>query len=243
MKRRTSTCHDCGSEVSLSNMKRHVGSKQCKLGHKFSDRTNYDTCPYCNIDLPEKSKRANHVKWCNPASKQSNFDHLKTARSAIIDDNRKASGEKISELHKAGHYDQAYLKLKGISRIQSEETKEKIRKGALASGHQRRMRRTHEFTDKRGRTFMFDSSWEDALAIRLDELDINWTRPEPVAWVDSKGKTRNYFADFYLLDHDLYLDPKNTYCREQQAEKIQAVSQLINLVIIENLEACKDFEV
>ena len=54
-----------------------------------------------------------------------------------------------------------------------------------------------------------DSSWELELAKRLDDLNIKWNRPDPLKWKDSNGLEHNYFPDFYLVDHNLYLDPKN----------------------------------
>lgn len=69
---------------------------------------------------------------------------------------------------------------------------------------------------------MLDSSWEELLAKRLDKLDLRWERPkEPLVWIDQAGNNRNYFPDFYLIDHGIYLDPKNPYAYEQQREKIQ----------------------
>jgi len=92
------------------------------------------------------------------------------------------------------------------------------------------------------RLFKFDSSWEDAMAIRLDELNINWDRPKAIQY-ELDGKLRNYFPDFYLPDYDLYLDPKNPYCYEQQKAKLEIVSKMINLKIITSLIECKQFNI
>jgi hypothetical protein len=75
-----------------------------------------------------------------------------------------------------------------------------------------------------------DSKWEVDIAILLDELNIKWTRPEPIEWIDSVNKKRRYFPDFYLLDYDIYLDPKNPILMEQQKEKLNIVSKQINLI-------------
>ena len=34
---------------------------------------------------------------------------------------------------------------------------------------------------------LLDSSWELALAIRLDELNIKWIRPERIMWIDKNN--------------------------------------------------------
>ena len=52
----------------------------------------------------------------------------------------------------------------------------------------------------------------------LTELGINWLRPKAL-----KYDGRNYFADFYLTDYDIWLDPKNDYKAKQDKEKIEKV--------------------
>ena len=147
--------------------------------------------------------------------------------------------EKIRELHSSGHYDEANAsKIGKPGKPHSKESKELLSALALANKYQRKTKRSHVFIDSQGRSHVFDSSWEDALAIRLDQLEINWVRPEPIQY-ELDGKTRNYFPDFYLPDYDLYLDPKNSYCREQQKEKLIAVTRLINLEVIPSLDGCK----
>lgn len=67
---------------------------------------------------------------------------------------------------------------------------------------------------------LVDSSYEIKLAKILDENNIEWIRPEPIQWIDTKGKVHFYFSDSYLVKYDIYLDPKNDYCFVQQSEKI-----------------------
>lgn len=70
---------------------------------------------------------------------------------------------------------------------------------------------THpEHVCKDGTTIILGSSWEKQIAIFLDEHDIEWTRPKSLDYVDQCGKSRKYFPDFYLPQHDIYLDPKNS---------------------------------
>lgn len=67
------------------------------------------------------------------------------------------------------------------------------------------------------------------MAQLLDSNGIGWVRPKPVPWVDLEGSTRLYYPDFYLPDHDLYLDPKNPYCMERDEEKMAAVAKKIDI--------------
>lgn len=75
-----------------------------------------------------------------------------------------------------------------------------------------------------------DSKWEVEVAILLDSLNIKWTRPNPIEWVDCSNKKHRYFPDFYLPKYDIYLDPKNPILIEKQKEKLDIVSKQINLI-------------
>lgn len=77
----------------------------------------------------------------------------------------------------------------------------------------------------------FDSKWEVKVAKWLDENKIKWIKPTVAEiWIDKVGKSRKYFADFYLPDYDLYLDPKNPFCINEQREKLDKVKSQINLI-------------
>lgn len=76
----------------------------------------------------------------------------------------------------------------------------------------------------------YDSSWEIRLAEFLDKNNFEWIRPNSIKWIDKNNKQRRYFADFYLPKYNLYLDPKNPICVNQQQEKLSVVKQQINLI-------------
>jgi len=166
-------------------------------------------------------------------------------------DSMEKKAQSISLAHKNGQY--AGAPQKGVrtklkrgtvpTKESNPEWYASICNAAQKSKHQRVSKRSHKFVDKHGREFIFDSSWEDALAIRLDQLDVEWTRPDPIPYVLADGKERNYFPDFYLPKFDLYLDPKNPYVMRKQKEKLDAVSKIIDLVILESKEACTTFDI
>lgn len=74
-----------------------------------------------------------------------------------------------------------------------------------------------------------ESSWELKIAKLLIEKNIKWTRPKPIKWKDNKNKEHYYFPDFYLKKYDLYLDPKNPYCMNQDKEKMKQIKQLVSI--------------
>ncbi len=77
---------------------------------------------------------------------------------------------------------------------------------------------------------VLESSWEVRIAILLTERNIKWMRPKFLKWQDSTNKIRRYFPDFYLLDYDVYLDPKNPYCIEKDKEKLNQIQKQIKLI-------------
>lgn len=205
-------------------------------------------CIHCGISFTDLTMNpGSHVAWCNKNPKIAEHKHnLKNNREAITLESRATMSKSIANAHASGRYTNSpakglETKKKNGTLNRTAQAKENSRIAALKSKHQRKCKKSHEFIDKRGRKFTFDSTWEDALAIRLDELDIDWTRPGPVEWTDKHGIVRNYFPDFYLQKYNLYIDPKNNYVETYQKEKLDIVSTQINLIILRSMQACKEF--
>jgi hypothetical protein len=83
-----------------------------------------------------------------------------------------------------------------------------------------------------GKVFL-ESSYEYKVALELDENNISWIRPKYIKWFDLNiNKDRKYYPDFYLVDYNIYLDPKNDYLITQDEEKIKQVIIQNNIIII-----------
>ena len=202
-------------------------------------------CKHCKKEFFELStaNKANHSRWCDENPKRKEYtNNLSLARQHIK--NRKNQFTKAREegrpipsgtmTGKQGSF---------LGKKHSAETIEHLREKALNSTHRRLVRSIREYKKIDGNIVMLDSSWEEILAIRLDELNIKWIRPtNPIKWIDKNGVTRNYFPDFYLMDFDIYLDPKNPYAYASQKDKIEIITKLMpNLRILTTLEECKQF--
>lgn len=94
-----------------------------------------------------------------------------------------------------------------------------------------------------------ESSWELTIAEMLDKKGIEWYRPKAMKWIDATGKNRLYYCDFYLPKYDTYLDPKNPYCMELDADKLKWFENSIKLIagdialiqmVVENLNEVND---
>jgi hypothetical protein len=193
-----------------------------------------------------RSEKANHSRWCLKNPKNDAYKNaLKKAREFITEESIDKIKTKVKEAHSQGKYKEAPNKalktrISNGNLRHTEESKQKIREKALSSNHRRILRSTRKYLKKDGSVVLLDSSWEEALAIRLDELDIDCVRPGPIVWVDKDNKPHNYFPDFYLIEYDLYLDPKNDIVYERSLEKIEVLKRTLpNLRFIRNLEECK----
>lgn len=90
-----------------------------------------------------------------------------------------------------------------------------------------------------GVSYTLDSSWEAKLANALDRADVEWSRPtEPLTYVDTSGKRRRYFPDFYIPQHDLYVDTKNPWRLSMDIDKLTRVTDQrdITLLIISSID-------
>jgi hypothetical protein len=202
------------------------------------------TCKHCKkrFDISDKPKgwMANHSRWCdlNPKREQYNKDtaHM---RAGITEESRKKQREGVKRAHQNGKYDhiKGTVNRHWLGRKHTEETKKLISEKARQSKHRRLKKGVVEY-----KGILLDSSWELALAKRLDELNVSWIRPEPIEWVDSKGLKRNYFPDFYLPEYEIYLDPKNPHAIKVQKKKIDALlEQHSNIIILDSLDKCSTY--
>ena len=96
-----------------------------------------------------------------------------------------------------------------------------------------------EFVRLDGSKVSMDSTWEVACAEKLDELNIKWVRdPEmKLQYRTQRLRLRNYIPDFYLPDHDIYLEIKG-YWTDSARWKMRDVCSRYpgKIKIIESLE-------
>jgi hypothetical protein len=238
---KTTLCVTCNTEINNKGLKNHL--KACNGSGPKSRFIKLSICPHCDADLSQfiTANRANHVRWCNNNPKRleyvnnSNCSQMNTPESI----SKRTAG--IQQAWADGKYD-SVINIGSTGYKHTDKTKEILRQKALLSPHRRLVRSIRDYITKDGTIVKLDSSWEEALAIRLDEIDVKWIRPGPIKWFDVDGKSHHYFPDFYLPYFDLYLDPKGPYAFKAQIAKINClIKQIKNLVIITSLEDCQNF--
>jgi hypothetical protein len=202
-----------------------------------------ECCKYCKLSFNgiSTSERANHSRWCNKNPKRSEYVAKNNGSQFKTPEVIAKRNIGIKKAWLDGKYDHV-IHTGNTGYKHTEATLQVLREKALASPHRRLVRSIRDYIKKDGTIVKLDSAWEEVLAKRLDELEINWERPCAVKWVDMQGITRNYFPDFYLPDYNVYLDPKNPYAIKAQQEKIDCLTaQLTNLIIIKSLDECRNF--
>lgn len=210
-------------------------------------------CKHCKKEFDgfSVSQKANHTRWCSENPKRRQYENdLSRMRDGITEESKKKIIDGIKQAHASGKYagvaQKSYdTKKRNGTHLHTDESKELLRQKALASKHRRLVRSVREYVRLDGSTVMLDSSWEEALAKRLDDTGVEWIRPEvPIEYVGIDGRIHNYFPDFYLPKHNLYLDPKNPAAVSAQKDKLDILSKMMdNLVIIETLSECEHFVV
>lgn len=83
-----------------------------------------------------------------------------------------------------------------------------------------------------GEVYISESSYEVKLSVILNELNLEWIRPNFVWYTDSKGNKRRYYPDFYLPKYDIYLDPKNNFLIKTDVDKIYRASKENGIFIV-----------
>ena len=126
--------------------------------------------------------------------------------------------------------------------IMSDETKQKLREAAKRNnlgGHNSKTR--INFIKNDGTLVYLQSSYEIEFAKLLEELNIDWSRPDPFKWIDSNGNDHKYYPDFKV--GDIYIDTKNDYLAIADLPKINAVKEQnkIDLRIVTKDQINKEF--
>lgn len=97
---------------------------------------------------------------------------------------------------------------------------------------------------KDGSKVLMDSTWEVAMAERLDHLKISWERREDMKlpYLSKSGRKRNYIPDFYLPEYNTYIEVKG-YWTDAARHKMNSVqgTNSVKIVILESLEAVNKF--
>ena len=201
-------------------------------------------CKHCGkgFDFEKPNQMANHSRWCELNPKRKEYaKKLSYARDCISEEGKKQNQFTTGKVKAHSLETKAKIGKASKGRKHSDTTKELMREKALASNHRRLRKSTSVYVKADGTKVLLDSSWEVKVAAILDEMEIKWERPDPL-YYELNGIRHRYYPDFYLIDYNLYLDPKNDFAIKNQQDKINVLLETYsNIVIMRGKDLNIDF--
>lgn len=169
-------------------------------------------CQYCNRALSDMpAAKAKHEKSCKSNPNRVSAPNQWTVGGYTLSDatRNKLINSKIGRKH-------------------SDATKEKLSKIAK----NRRFGGQSSRNNIRYNGLFLHSSYELELVKSLDENGVKYDRGMSFVYIGADGKSHRYYPDFYLPEFDIYLDPKNDYLIQKDAEKIRLVAEQNNVTVL-----------
>ena len=219
-------CPQCSTEISASNYLRHIN--KCNGAGTWTHQ-----------EKVRKDKVKKTIYTCEICSKEFNTAQGLTGhrqRSHILRNKQKEYGIKgnkiLIEMVNRGEIN--------LSHPHTEEMKDHLSKVACAR-IAKHSKYSKNIEYKPG--IILESSFEVRTAMVLDALKIKWDKVrQGYIWNDN-GKQRRYIPDFYLPEHDIFLDPKNDYLIKKDKRKIDSAMALNNIkvIVLSDKEITEDF--
>lgn len=181
-------------------------------------------CNFCTKECKSIKSHVNHERTC-PVNPNRNYKNGMTGKPAWNKGLTKQTSDIISKYAE---------KLKGSQLGFRKGSKHSIETKERISEIMSEKMQTRYIASKRFyyNGYLLESSWELELAKDLDRNGIKWVRPKPLIYRDDSNQKRRYYPDFYLVDYNVYIDPKNDYVRTKDKKKIQWVVEQNNVKII-----------
>lgn len=231
-------CNCCDKSFqTIQAMNSHISGAQRRHQADTKYLENPNRCKLCDAIIPRRSKNIFCSKSCG--AKYNNTGRIRTT----------ASKQKVSKIlrgrkHHNGN-GKPYCDIKYVnckicdniialsiqsSRMTCSEDCRVIASTTKGSFNNQKKQFFTILNPTDNKSVTLESTWEKQLADEFISQGIKWIRPKFIPWTDSTGKTRRYFPDFYLLDYDIYVDPKNPYLMKLDDEKLSEVRKTIRLL-------------
>lgn len=238
-------CNVCGRDIPKYQFYRHIGSKQCVRTKEY-DKSLYNDniitldinsfkCGVCERLFETKHGLISHISQKHDLK---NINKPKTV-SAIkrVAWNKGLNKSTSDIIFKAS--------IKGSRSLREGYRTGRIKKKKISEEHKLKLSIKQSLHNTGGRSKWYtvagqkvQCSWERNIALKFEELGIDWQKvksPWKIFW---KGKERRYTPDFYLPKLDLYLEIKGFWWRDDR-EKMNIVLEQHKhkrIVIVEKVE-------
>lgn len=164
-------------------------------------------CVFCRKECKNENSKSNHERLCreNPNRQYTKFHDQTFQRTNC--ENQFTKAKKEGRVVRVSDETRRKISESLLGKTHTEETKSKLSDYAksVGFGGVTRSRRI-EYSGK-----FLGSSYELTVAKELDANEIRWDTCSRFKYIDPDGKERTYTPDIYLIDYDVYLDPKNDF--------------------------------
>lgn len=203
-------------------------SKEHDKKGRFCSRSCANSREWTDNDKNKKSKTLLDF-W---SSSDSDNARKRVIESAMNQNNTEEQRLKRSNARKASWTQERRKKASENAKKQICSEEKKIKLSRLAhergfGGHT--SKKKLYFEKKTGEVVYLQSSYEIMFAELLEKLNLEWSRPDPLVWVDKFGIHHRYYPDFKV--GSAYFDTKNDYLIIKDFEKIQSVIQQNNVTL------------
>ena len=224
---RTKLCEKCNHEYTLCNFNTHYQKCNGKINYwkrKVLGIVNADV----NVDEPTQCKFCNRIGKNLASNKQHQLVCKNNPDRQIKKPSYGMRGKKGSNQH-----------IKGTAKPHSEKLLDFYKNhnktnpnGVATNDSLRWKRKEYPATDSFGDQVILESKNEVRFANLCDELKVRWTKAKRFKL--SNGSS--YAPDFYLVDYDIYTDPKSMFWlknfNHSQQEKINLFEKEYNTKLI-----------
>jgi hypothetical protein len=194
-------CQFCNKECKNDNSLRNH-QRLCKLN------TNRQMSPFENPDVQQNRKKSNpYIK-----AKEKNFVYVMSAETR----------DKIGNTQKSSWTPERRAEWSAVMKVQAQKN---IENHPDSYSYKNFCGRAKKSLYKEE---WMHSSWELYFAMWCDANDIKWTKKVKSFQYEWDGSTRKYFPDFYLPEHDLYVEVKG-YETDRDIVKWNSVPNLVVL--------------
>lgn len=224
---------------------------------KFNKKGKKDwICPICHETFNSRRLLQNHKKESNHYPNNNKYSHFMALSENSIcpfcgEEHKSKSGMSLHIRLCKNNPNRDVEESKKLSNIRKQngnklETKLKLSKLTETNHFWKYKRNCLTYESKKQGTIKLDSSWELIVAKRLDELNLNWYRPNiRLPYVDNDGVEKGYYPDFYVKDYKCFIEVKHPYFVEEQNKngKIDYLKSHYDFIFwIEDEELCNTFE-
>lgn len=222
-------------------------------------RCEYGTwkCEPCNIIFNTRKEMFEHFKVCEHRV------HIK-GQNHIVGNFVCKCGKSFSRKHtftrhqkcclKSELYDETYAKNQHEKRVKFQkkiwsnpELRKKASKNSVFNNFwEYRTKNPIIYESSIAGKIKLDSKWEELVAKRLDELQVEWYRPRcRLPYFDLEGVEHSYLPDFYVKTYNCFIEVKSPFIAKWQnsQNKVEYIKEHYKFVKwIETEEDCRTFE-